>query len=125
MGARVGASLTRNLRGLRPGRGLGDRAGADSKRARAAACESFFILRPTPGSKPLHTRFHGGRALAAERIRRAVMNRFPYLIAFEGHADHILILAIGHGKRRPLYWLARDTRLTRRAGSHGTRTVGH
>lgn len=48
-----------------------------------------------------------GATGTAEPIRRAVMHRFPYLVAFEGHADHILILAIAHGKRRPLYWLAR------------------
>jgi len=46
----------------------------------------------------------------AEPVRRAVMHRFPYLAAFEGHAEHILILAIAHGKRRPLYWLARAKR---------------
>jgi len=39
-------------------------------------------------------------------IRRAVMERF-YLVAFEAHIDRIVILAIPHGKRRPLYWLVR------------------
>jgi len=50
-----------------------------------------------------------GTSGTAEPIRRAVMHRFPYLIAFEGHADHVLVLAIAHGKRRPLFWLARAT----------------
>ncbi len=40
-------------------------------------------------------------------IRRAVAEQFPYVVAFEAHADHVLILAVAHGKRRPLYWLAR------------------
>ena len=50
-----------------------------------------------------------GASGRAEPIRRAVMDRFPYVVAFEGHSDHILILAIAHGKRRPLYWLALAT----------------
>lgn len=40
-------------------------------------------------------------------IRRAVVNRFPYIIAFEVHSEHTLVLAIAHAKRRPLYWLTR------------------
>lgn len=40
-------------------------------------------------------------------IRRAVLGRFPYAIAFELHPDHALVLAVTHTKRRPLYWLAR------------------
>ncbi len=44
-----------------------------------------------------------------EPIRRAVMHRFPYALAFEAHVDHVLVLAVAHGKRRPLYWLARAT----------------
>ena len=40
-------------------------------------------------------------------IRRAVLNRFPYCIGFEMHAEHTLVLTIAHTKRRPLYWLTR------------------
>lgn len=40
-------------------------------------------------------------------IRRAVINRFPYVIAFEVRAEHTLVLAITHAKRRPLHWLSR------------------
>ena len=50
-----------------------------------------------------------GASGTAEPIGRAGMHRFPYLVAFEGHTDHLLILAIAHGKRRPLYWPARAT----------------
>jgi plasmid stabilization system protein ParE len=44
---------------------------------------------------------------AAVPIRRAVVQRFPYAIAFEVHADQVRVLAVAHAKRRPLYWLAR------------------
>jgi toxin ParE1/3/4 len=44
---------------------------------------------------------------AAAPIRRALVQRFPYAIAFEAHSDQICVLAVAHAKRRPLYWLAR------------------
>ena len=40
-------------------------------------------------------------------IRKATTQRFPYMIAFEKHEHHVLVLAIAHAKRRPLYWLTR------------------
>jgi hypothetical protein len=40
-------------------------------------------------------------------IRKATVQRFPYVIAFEKHEGHSLVLAIAHAKRRPLYWLTR------------------
>lgn len=42
-------------------------------------------------------------------IRRQKLDRFPYVIAFERRDDHLLVLAVAHSKRRPLYWLARAT----------------
>ena len=40
-------------------------------------------------------------------IRKTTVQRFPYVIAFEKHPRHSLVLAIAHAKRRPLYWLTR------------------
>lgn len=40
-------------------------------------------------------------------IRKAIIQRFPYVIAFEKHERHVLVLAVAHAKRRPLYWLTR------------------
>lgn len=40
-------------------------------------------------------------------IRRVVVNRFPYLIAYQVFSEHVLILAIAHSRRSPLYWLVR------------------
>jgi toxin ParE1/3/4 len=40
-------------------------------------------------------------------IRKAALQRFPYVIAFETHEHHLLVLAVAHVKRRPLYWLTR------------------
>ena len=40
-------------------------------------------------------------------IRKASVEGFPYLVAFEQHVDFALVLAVAHEKRRPLYWLQR------------------
>jgi toxin ParE1/3/4 len=40
-------------------------------------------------------------------IRKATIHRFPFVIAFEQHEQYVLVLAVAHAKRRPLYWLAR------------------
>ena len=44
---------------------------------------------------------------ARAELRSAALQRFPHLIAFEQHEQHLLILAVAHAKRRPLYWLTR------------------
>ena len=48
-----------------------------------------------------------GTRAAGPLIRKAIIQRFPYVIAFEEHERHLLVLAIAHSKRRPLYWLTR------------------
>ena len=57
-----------------------------------------------PGSYPPwpHTR------AAGPLIRKATIHRFPYVIAFEQH-ELLLVLAVAHAKRRPLYWLTRTS----------------
>jgi hypothetical protein len=54
-------------------------------------------------------------------IRRAVLDRFPFVIAFvvgPANAEAPLIVAIAHGKRRPGYWVARkrSRKAKRRSG---------
>src|SRR5216684_140214 len=40
-------------------------------------------------------------------IRKATIQRFPHVIAVEKHEQHVLVLAVAHARRRPLYWLTR------------------
>ena len=40
-------------------------------------------------------------------VRRAPLGRFPYVVAYQVFADEIIILAIAHERRRPLYWIDR------------------
>ena len=53
------------------------------------------------------TRHGRARGPQARLIRKATIQRFPYVIAFEKHKQHVLVLAVAHAKRRPLYWLTR------------------
>lgn len=76
--------------------GLGDDFVAEVSRA-------LDRIGETPAAFPIWP----GTSAAPVMIRRAVMDRFPYVIGFEVHAEHVLVLAIAHAKRRPLYWLAR------------------
>ena len=48
-----------------------------------------------------------GTEKAMAVIRKAPVERFPYVIAFEERKRHALVLAVAHQKRRPLYWLTR------------------
>ena len=57
----------------------------------------------TPESYPAWPRTRAAGPL----IRKAAIQRFPYLIAFEKHEQLVLVLAVAHAKRRPLYWLTR------------------
>lgn len=53
-----------------------------------------------------------GTPATVDPIRKASLNQFPYLVAFEVHPEHLLVLAVAHSKRRPLYWLARTSQPT-------------
>jgi len=48
-----------------------------------------------------------GLSRPASPIRRALVDGFPYTLAFEVKTERIIILAVAHAKRRPLYWLRR------------------
>lgn len=37
-------------------------------------------------------------------VRRALVNRFPYLVHYAVDSDTILIIGVYHAKRRPIAW---------------------
>jgi len=43
-------------------------------------------------------------------LRRALLHRFPFTIIYAPQADAILVIAIGHARRRPGYWQSRTDR---------------
>lgn len=47
----------------------------------------------------------GTPGVAGTRRRR--VQTFPYMVIYKEYADHILIYALAHIRRRPNYWLSR------------------
>lgn len=45
--------------------------------------------------------------LHPEGVRRKVLHRFPYRLYYVLESEKIRIVAIGHHKRRPGYWVRR------------------
>jgi plasmid stabilization system protein ParE len=41
-------------------------------------------------------------------IRRALLDRFPFAIAYQAFKNKIVVLAIAHTSRRPKYWFRRS-----------------
>lgn len=76
--------------------GLGDEFIAEIHRALERIGEAAIAYPTWPGTRAV-----------APRIHRSIVQRFPYLIAFEKHEEKAFVLAIAHAKRRPLYWLRR------------------
>ena len=46
-------------------------------------------------------------ALRRDETRRYLISRFPYLIIYLYHKNHIWIIAFAHCKRKPEYWTNR------------------
>ena len=69
----------------------------------AEVSETFDRVSGAPESYPAWP----GTRTAGRLIRKATIQRFPYVIAFEEHERRVLVLAVAHAKRRPLYWLTR------------------
>jgi hypothetical protein len=40
-------------------------------------------------------------------VRRCILKRFPYLVIFAPRPNEVLVVAIAHVRRRPLFWLER------------------
>jgi plasmid stabilization system protein ParE len=53
---------------------------------------------------PLATRIERGD------IRVRSISRFPYRIYYRARPDEIIVIAIGHRRRRPEFWQSRDER---------------
>jgi plasmid stabilization system protein ParE len=43
----------------------------------------------------------------APLVRRFVLTRFPYAIAYMTQLDRVVVIAVAHTRRRPGYWLHR------------------
>jgi len=76
-------------------RGLGEDFVTDVERA-------LLIIQEHPEAWP---RWPG--VTARVPVRKYVLQRFPFAVAYLVLDDTLVVLAVAHGKRRPGYWLAR------------------
>jgi toxin ParE1/3/4 len=76
--------------------GLGDELLLEVQNALAIIVEAPETWSRWPGAPP-----------RIPAIRRFLLQRFSYAIAYQSHPDFITVLAIVHGRRRPLYWVGR------------------
>ncbi len=58
------------------------------------------------GKEPLRFAFYEGKRLK-RKLRRALLERFPYVVIFEIRDTEILIVAIVHTSRQPGFWQSR------------------
>jgi len=55
------------------------------------------------GKEPLRYAVYEGKILD-RKLRRAMVDRFPYVVLFEIRKSEVLIVAIVHTSRRPGFW---------------------
>jgi len=63
---------------------------------------AFEVIADNPRMWPV---WEGWRSRT--RVRRFVLQRFPFSIAYIGQRQRVLILAVAHARRRPRYWRPR------------------
>ncbi len=63
---------------------------------------AFEMIRESPQTWPAWP-----GAPAGLGVRRFLLPRFPFALAYVVHGDEAVVLAIAHTSRRPGYWLSR------------------
>ena len=64
--------------------------------------QAFESIRSHPLGLPLIEYYSG-----PHEVRRCLMHRFPDAVIFVCRPDEIVVVAVAHTRRRPLYWLNR------------------
>ena len=64
--------------------------------------QAYESIRRNPAGSPLLEYYAG-----PHEIRRCLMQRFRYAVIYLCRPDEIVIIAVAHTRRRPLYWLDR------------------
>lgn len=75
--------------------GLGDDLAAEVDSALEVICETPGVWPRWPGSPP--TPF----------VRRFLLSRFPFALAYLAEPARVVVLAVAHAKRQPGYWFHR------------------
>lgn len=76
-------------------RGLGGHFATELERAFEAILENPRAWPLWPGLAP------------SQDVRRFLLPRFPFAVAYVASPDVVMVLAVAHTRRRPGYWIAR------------------
>ena len=63
----------------------------------AALRDGFHVI----GRQPLAWPVWSDAPVTVPPIRRLTLRRFPNVVAYQAHADHVLIVGVVHGHRMP------------------------
>lgn len=69
----------------------------------ASGLGGIFVEQITEALRHLERNPFAG-ALIDKRVRKAITTKFPYSIIYYPSASELVVLAIAHHKREPLYW---------------------
>ena len=67
------------------------------------ASEALLLISDLPETWPLWP----GAPARIPPIRRFMLPRFPYALAYQRFPKLIVVLAVVHARRKPLYWIGR------------------
>ena len=84
-------------------------ADAEFYQGRASGLGHTFIDAVEAAAAFLGVHPHAGRPLSgsAAGLRRWSVRRYPYGLIYVVQDQRVLVLAVAHAKRDPVYWLAR------------------
>lgn len=84
-------------------------AAAQRYESEVAGLGAQFVDEVQAGSRRL-LEFPAIRSPLADRIRRLVLERFPFSVVYIVEGEFVRILAVAHQSRRPGYWRSRVAR---------------
>lgn len=64
--------------------------------------DALHRIAESPLSHPRSEAYSG-----AHEVRRCLLKRFPYLVIYLCRSQQIVVVAVSHVRRHPLYWLER------------------
>jgi toxin ParE1/3/4 len=64
--------------------------------------QTLASIEESPESFPRWAPYKGSHEIRCHRLAR-----FPYAVIFACRKDETVVVAVGHARRHPLYWLAR------------------
>jgi len=82
-------------------------AAAEFYEAKSAGLGIDFIAEVERATRALLVHSRIGHRFS-RRLRRVLVQRFPYGLLYRAESEHIFVVAVAHVRRRPAYWRHRE-----------------